>query len=138
VPLTQEQLARLERLAVMARANAYAPYSGFRVGAAVLTEDGREFSGVNVENSSYSLTVCAERVAAFRAVEAGATRIVAVAVAAEPAVWPCGACLQVLTEFAASDCIVLSTDGRHPRRSAVLGQLLPEAFDAAFLHGRSH
>jgi len=133
VPPAQQQWARLADLAVAARELAYAPYSGFRVGAAVACQDGCEFSGANVENGSDGLTICAERVAVFKAVEAGARRIVAVAVAAEPAAWPCGACLQVLAEFASRDCIILSIDGERQLRSATLGELLPRAFDAAFL-----
>ncbi len=85
-----------------AAANAYAPYSGFRVGAAVLTQSGEVFAGCNVENSSYSLTVCAERNAIFQGVAAGHRRMIAVAIfvpEGDPAP-PCGACRQVMSELA--------------------------------------
>ena len=98
--LTNEE-RDLVRKAVEARDSAYAPYSRFRVGAAVLGEDGRIFTGGNVENASYGLTVCAERVAVFKAVSEGTRNFTAIAVAAEGEgpVSPCGACRQVLAEF---------------------------------------
>lgn len=133
MPVTAERLQHLMSLAAAARKSAYAPYSGFAVGAAVLTSDGREFTGANVENASYGLTVCAERVAAFRAVTEGAGGIVAVAVSAEPAVWPCGACLQVLAEFAAPDCTVAVARGAEMAGTAPLSELLPRGFGAPFL-----
>ena len=83
-----------------ARERAYAPYSGIRVGAAVLAADGRVFLGANVENASWALTICAERVALAAAVVAGATDIVALAVAADGPAPPCGACRQVIAELA--------------------------------------
>ncbi|MCX7925690.1 MAG: cytidine deaminase [Fimbriimonadales bacterium] len=83
-----------------ARQNAYAPYSGYPVGAAVQTDDGRIFAGCNVENASYGLSICAERVAVCHAVMAGAQRITAVAVCTPDGGTPCGACRQVLLEFA--------------------------------------
>ena len=109
--LEPETAERLLEAARAVRQHAYAPYSDFPVGAALLAEDGRIFTGVNVENASYGLTTCAERTAAFAAVLAGATRIEAVAVAcvdapdgSEPALlMPCGACRQVLAEFATPD-----------------------------------
>lgn len=97
------------RLARNASARAYSPYSGIRVGAAVYTEDGKCYTGCNIENASYGLTLCAERVAIATAVAAGATRIEALAVALHPEgeqverFTPCGACLQFLAEFADAD-----------------------------------
>ena len=82
------------------RAHAYAPYSGYAVGAAVLTDDERVFAGCNVENASYGLSLCAERVAVFSAIAAGARRLVAAAVCTPDGGTPCGACRQVLLEFA--------------------------------------
>jgi cytidine deaminase len=83
-----------------ARARAHAPYSRFPVGAAVLTASGRVFAGANVENASYGLTVCAERVAIWKAVSEGETEIGAIAVVSDGGVSPCGACRQVMVEFA--------------------------------------
>ncbi|MDR1106029.1 MAG: cytidine deaminase [Treponema sp.] len=107
---------------------AYAPYSKFRVGAALACEDGTIFSGCNVENRSFGLTICAERNAVFQAVAAGRRRFAALAIAtpdsAEP-VGPCGACRQVLSEFMAEDAPV-RFGGSGPRRvDATIGELLP-------------
>ena len=118
-------------LAVEARGRAHAPYSRYHVGAAVRTASGREFLGCNVEISSFSLTCCAERVAVFKAVSEGETRIVAVAVVTEddPPASPCGACRQVLYDFGGAELRVLigHADGS-PARSFSLGELLPAAF----------
>ena len=111
-----------------ARRHAYAPYSRFAVGAAVETDDGRVFTGANVENLSFGLTMCAERVAVGAAVAAGARRIVRVAVAADTAtpVSPCGACRQVLAEFGDPEIILA---GRYRTEVCRLADLLPRARD---------
>ncbi|MCX7819175.1 MAG: cytidine deaminase [Kiritimatiellae bacterium] len=111
-------------------AAAHAPYSGYRVGAAVQDERGRVFVGVNVENASYGLTLCAERVAVGSAVAAGARRIVAVAVTASGRAtpWPCGACRQVLTEFADESTPVWVAAAAGRVRRTTVGALLPYAF----------
>ncbi len=111
--------------------NAYAPYSGFKVASAVRAGSGKVYMGVNVENSSYGLTICAERVAVFNAVASGEREIreVLVAVESDEPVPPCGACLQVLSEFSTPETTVymvsLST-GKVVK--ARLGELLPRAF----------
>lgn len=111
-----------------ARGHAYAPYSGFRVGAAVLAEDGRIFTGCNVENSSFGLTVCAERNAVAAAILAGA-RLVAVAVSAErPGTPPCGACRQVLAEFGPDMIVVLDRSADEAPEIVSLRHLLPAQF----------
>ncbi|HEY7371309.1 MAG TPA: cytidine deaminase [Polyangia bacterium] len=110
------------------RARAHAPYSKFRVGAAVLDERGRVHAGCNVENASYGLTVCAERNAVAAAVAAGAKRLRAVAVASDGAVTPCGACRQVLAELGDPTTDVLLAGPRGAPRATTLGALLPDAF----------
>jgi cytidine deaminase len=116
--------------------NAYAPYSHFQVGAAVLTADGTVFIGSNVENASYPLTVCAERVAVGTAVAAGHREIVAVAVSAPqvPSVTPCGGCRQVLNEFKPKtrDMTVI-LEGEEGPDIVPLAELLPRSFGPADL-----
>ena len=114
--------------AVEAKGRAYAPYSKFRVGAAIETEDGRVFTGCNVENASYGLTICAERVAAAAAVAAGAKKFrrVVVATDVEPPSSPCGACRQFLSEFGLDPLIVAT--GPSTTRQWRLAELLPAAF----------
>ncbi len=125
---TRDRLVAVARAAAQA---AYAPYSGFKVGAAVMTDRG-VFAGCNVENSSFGLTVCAERVALFKAVSEGAKQVKAVAVfASSPQsrtalTPPCGACLQVIAEFGNNPDIVLS-NGRQTRHYR-LKDLLPHRF----------
>ena len=124
---------QLFEMACQARENAYAPYSQFRVGACILTEDGRTFSGCNFENSSYGATICAERCAAGHAIVNGARKFAAVAVAANSAAWPCGICRQVLREFACDldmPVIVGPAGGEFTVRT--LGELLPESFGPEF------
>ena len=119
---------RLLRAARTASAGAYVPFSKFSVGAAVLTAQNRIFSGCNIENSSYGLTICAERVAIFEAVSAGQRDIRALLVYADTAELtpPCGACMQVLNEFSENPEIVL-TEGRSTKAYR-LRELLPLAF----------
>ncbi|MCC7171293.1 MAG: cytidine deaminase [Planctomycetes bacterium] len=116
--------------ALAARDRAYAPYSGFRVGAALLCASGRIHAAANVESASYGLTVCAERNAIARAVFEGDSQIVAVAVTADcdRVVTPCGACRQVLSEFAGPDLVVVMTNTHGKREVTTLGALLPHAF----------
>ena len=125
--VTEEQREMLQSAACDAYERAYAPYSQYQVGAAIMTEDGRIFSGVNVENASYGLTICAERSAVFSAVSAGARRIVAVAVCTENMGSPCGACRQVLIEFA-GDIPVWLSDLQGNVRETSLHSLLPDFF----------
>lgn len=126
--LAPATVQRLIECARSAQANAHAPYSGFPVGAAVLTEDGRVFLGCNVENSSFGLTVCAERNAVAAAVVAG-TRPLAVAVVANvPDIVPCGACRQVLAEFDPGMTLVLADGNGDNRRVTSLSALFPAAF----------
>jgi cytidine deaminase len=125
--------SRLDEMVRVARANipkAYAPYSGFHVGAAVLNEDGEVRSGVNIENASYPLSVCAERNAVASMVLSGQKRILAVAVAtgAPTPTPPCGGCRQVLWEFGEADTPVVAEGADGVRARWRLGDLLPHAF----------
>jgi cytidine deaminase len=126
--------AELAAAAREARKRAYAPYSGFKVGAAV-SAGGTTYSGCNVENASYGLTVCAERVAVAGAVAAGARELEAVAIASgtSPPTPPCGMCLQTLAEFAGPELPVALVGTRGPRVDTTLGALLPSAFTRRFL-----
>ena len=105
---------KLYKIALKNMDNAYAKYSGFRVSAALLDEDGNVFNGVNVENSSYGATICAERVAISTAVTDGSRKFVAIAVASSDGeVWPCGICRQVIFEFSENlDVISMDSDGK--------------------------
>ena len=130
--MNSTQRTRLLDAAERALRNAHAPYSHYRVGAAVLADGGKIFAGCNVENASYGLTMCAERVAVGGAVAAGNKNIRAIAVVSDgPEVpWPCGACRQVLVEFAKDDTPVLVAIRGHQRAAelATLSELLPHAF----------
>lgn len=120
-----EELLRRAREALK---NAYAPYSRYRVGACILAADGRMFCGCNVENASYGLTICAERGAVMAAVASGARAFERIAIVSEGSLpWPCGACRQVLREFA-PDIEVLVQDGGGNIRRATLSELLPMSF----------
>ncbi|MBN1259725.1 MAG: cytidine deaminase [Anaerolineae bacterium] len=124
---------QLINLATQAREVAYAPYSGYRVGAAVLTEDGRIFTAGNVENAVYPLTICAERVAIAKAVSEGATRIRAVAVVTANGGAPCGSCRQVMREFGEGNTLVFIAQPDGAYRERTLDALLPESFSVADL-----
>lgn len=129
---TDEERDSLIEAARTAAGNAYAPFSGFRVGAALITEDGAIHAGANVENTSYSLSMCAERVALYSAVSAGAGRPVNMAVVAlgedgrELDAPPCGACRQALFEFAPEMAVTYRRSGETMTRR--LAELLPDPF----------
>ena len=131
--LTNQQRQKLIRMAVEARERAYAPYSGYRVGAALLTRSGKLYTGVNVENAAYPTSMCAERVAIFKAVSEGERQFVALAVATGNGGTPCGACRQVMAEFGL-ELVVLIVDGEgNLKQEASLEELLPGAFGPADL-----
>jgi cytidine deaminase len=117
----------LVKRAIAARENAYAPYSNYQVGAALLGRSGRVYTGGNVENASYSLTICAERSAVVKAVSEGESKFIAIAVATENGGAPCGACRQVLREFG-KKTIVLIADMEGNYRETRVGDLLPDSF----------
>ena len=118
--------------ALAARKRAYVPYSHYRVGAALLGKSGKVYLGCNVENASYGLTVCAERIALFKAVSEGETEFEAIAVVTKNGGSPCGACRQVLSEFA-PDLIVYIADKQGEFRKTTLSKLLPDSFTPAHL-----
>jgi cytidine deaminase len=129
--MTEEQHAELIAAALAVRERAYAPYSKFQVGAAILTLDGKFFTGCNIENASYGLTMCAERVAAASAVAAGYRQFAAIAVASPAAASPCGACRQVLAEFAPKlPVLLVDSDAPDCPRLTDLGVLLPNQFSS--------
>lgn len=120
------------QLAVEAAENAYAPYSNYRVGAAVLAPDGRIFCGCNVENIAFPASICAERGAVAQAVFAGYTELAAIAIAGNgpEMVYPCGICRQVLAEFLQKDAKVFCANGMGKYEVLTLEALLPHRFDA--------
>ena len=124
----------LQAAALVARENAHAPYSKFRVGAALEDANGRVHTGCNVENATYGLTLCAERVAVFKAISEGARQFRRIAVAADTDTLtpPCGACRQILWEFCGDIEIVL-VNPRGKSETLRLKELFPRAFDATFL-----
>lgn len=125
----------LIKAAINARENAYAPYSGYTVGAAVLGEDGKIYSGCNIENASYPAGICAERTAIFKAISEGNRKIKAIALSAarvrEEAnsyPTPCGICRQVMAEFADGDMSVLLAKNEEDNKEYTLAELLPLGF----------
>jgi len=127
-PLTKEEKQSLIDLANEARRRAYVPYSNYPVGVALRTKTGRLFTGVNIENAAYPTTICAERVAVFKAVSEGEREFEVIAVVTYNGGSPCGSCRQVLAEFGL-DTIVLIADGRGSLiKQTTVKELLPEAF----------
>lgn len=124
--MTNSELIEKARKAQQA---SYSPYSRFKVGAALLCKNGKVFEGANVENSSYGLTVCAERIAVFKAVTAGERDFAAVAITADSQgyIYPCGACLQVLAEFSPGIKVIV-TDENNNYHEFDLNYLLPQTF----------
>lgn len=123
------QIEQLRKAAGEVRQRAYAPYSNFLVGAALLTDSGLIFQGCNVENASYGLAICAERSAISSAVAAGCQRFRAVAIVSRGGVTPCGACRQVLTEFGLDiEILLFDADSNELKSRFLSGELLPGAF----------
>ncbi|OYP28348.1 cytidine deaminase [Rhodopirellula sp. MGV] len=131
--LKPKEIDRLVRAAIDARDQAYAPHSHFYVGAALWIPSGEIVHGCNVENASYSLSICAERVAASTAVMKGYREFHAIAVASVGGVSPCGACRQFLSEFGMDVQIIMADVLTGARQIRSLSQLLPDAFDASNL-----
>ena len=122
--------------AIDAQKNSYAPYSHFNVGAALITESGKVYTGCNIENSAFSPTVCAERVAFFNAVSDGESKFNSIAIVGsyeggdyKHFCSPCGVCRQVMKEFCSPDFTIIMGDDTGEYKNMTLGELLPESFD---------
>jgi cytidine deaminase len=129
---SNEELIELAR---QARLRAHAPYSNFKVGAVIECADGRVFAGCNVENSSYGLTLCAERVAITKAISEGARDFIRIAVIADThaPIPPCGACRQIIFELCGADIEIVMLNMRGQIETRRAGDLLPVPFDESFL-----
>ena len=128
--LDQEKKVDLVRIANQVRKWAYAPYSKYAVGAAVLTESGRIYDGVNIENAAYPVTVCAERVALFKAVSNGEQQFQAIAVVTQNGGMPCGSCRQVMAEFSPEMLVIIADEKEAIISEKTVADLLPGAFRA--------
>jgi cytidine deaminase len=126
--ITEAHKAELVKRAVEARRHAYAPYSKYAVGAALLSSTGRIYGGANVENAAYPTGMCAERTALFHAVSEGEREFAAVAVVTENAGTPCGACRQALSEFGLDTVVLLIDASGRIVSETTIGALLPQAF----------
>lgn len=128
--LSDEKVKELIQIAQEIRNNAYAPYSDYKVGSALLTKSGKIYTGVNIENAAYPLSVCAERTAMFKAISEGERDFDMIVIATKNGGSPCGACRQVMIEFA-PEMIVISTDdlGNISMRATV-NEILPGAFNS--------
>lgn len=139
--MTEEKIRELCETAVKMRERSYAPYSHFRVGAALLGEDGRIYTGCNIENAAFTPTSCAERTAIFKAVSEGVMKFQAIAIAGGPEggelqyCTPCGVCRQVMEEFCPKDFPIFLAKSGTDYRAYTLGSLLPEGFGGRNLKG---
>ena len=132
-------MMELCRAAILAMKQSYSPYSDFKVGAALLTKDGKIYTGCNIENASFSTTVCAERTAVFKAISEGETEFAMLAIAGgkngklQGEVPPCGVCRQVLSEFCDKDFPILLVTDENNFKQYTLGQLLPLTFGNTYI-----
>ncbi len=126
--IDEEMKQKLVQTALQARRWAYAPYSHYKVGAALLTSSGRIYDGVNVENAAFPTTICAERVAVFKAVSEGEHQFEAIAVVTENGGSPCGSCRQVLAEFGLNTLVLIADHEGVIKYEMTLNDLLPDAF----------
>ena len=134
--LTQQEKQSLVDLANKARERAYVPYSNYRVGSTLRTKTGKVYSGVNVENAAYPQTMCAERIAIFKAVSEGEKEFEVITVVTDNGGSPCGGCRQVMAEFGL-DTVVLLADGTgHIVKETTVKELLPDAFTPEHLENR--
>lgn len=126
--ISDDQREKLIQRAMAARQWAYAPYSKYPVGAALLAASGRIYTGVNVENAAFPTTMCAERVAVFGAVSEGEREFIAIAVVTANGGAPCGSCRQVLAEFGLSTVVLIADEAGDLIQETTVSQLLPAAF----------
>lgn len=126
--ISAEMKKQLVEAATQARQWAYAPYSHYAVGAAVLTSSGKVYDGINIENSAYPVTICAERVAMFKAISEGEHEFEAIAVVTANAGSPCGSCRQVMREFGRNIHVILADDQGNVRAEMSVDELLPDSF----------
>ena len=131
--LTNEEKQALIDLANEARRRAYVPYSKYPVGAALRTKTGRLFTGVNVENAAYPQTMCAERVAIFKAVSEGEVEFEVIAVVTNNGGSPCGGCRQVMAEFGLNTVVLIADGNGNLQKELTVAELLPDAFTPAHL-----
>ena len=131
--LTQQDKQSLVDLANNARQHAYVPYSNYGVGSSLRTKTGRVFTGVNVENAAYPQTMCAERVAIFKAVSEGEKEFEVITVVTDNGGSPCGGCRQVMAEFGLDTIVILADGSGRIRKQTTVGELLPEAFNSGHL-----
>ncbi len=129
----KEGYKQLIELANEARRRAYAPYSNYAVGAALRTRTGRVFTGINIENAAYPTTICAERVAVFKAVSEGERDFEVLAVVTDNGGSPCGSCRQVLAEFGLETVVLIADGNNKLLKVTSVGDLLPEAFQPQHL-----
>ena len=126
--LTEDQKQTLVEAAIAVRRNAYAPYSNYPVGAALLTQSGKTYTGVNIENAAYPTSICAERTAVFKAVSEGERAFTAIAVVTNNGGSPCGSCRQVLAEFGVEILVLIADSTGKIREEVPLKTLLPFSF----------
>lgn len=126
--MDHEKKIDLIRIANQARKWAYVPYSNYPVGAAVLTASGKIYDGVNIENAAYPVTICAERVAIFKAVSDGEKDLQALAVVTRNGGMPCGSCRQVMAEFSPAMQVIIADENERIVAEKTLAELLPGAF----------
>lgn len=134
--LTQQEKQSLVELANTARERAYVPYSKYRVGAALRTKSGHVYTGVNVENAAYPQTMCAERIAIFKAVSEGEKEFEIITVVTDNGGSPCGGCRQVMAEFGLDTVVILADGAGRITKEATVRELLPEAFTPEHLGNR--
>lgn len=133
--MNKDENKNLVHLANEARRNAYVPYSHYKVGAALRTKSGKVFTGVNVENAAYPVTLCAERVAIFKAVSEGEREFEELAVVTDNGGSPCGSCRQVMAEFGLGMRVLIADGLENIVREMTVAELLPEAFTPRHLNG---